>query len=198
MSVAYNSTIEKKILGHLDGWIILTPPNDDSTNNDVDIVSTEDTESETIESIDVTENIESTNDDTNCNYVDPFITDFTDYKNNPNKRVLSCEVERFYNEALTKAYMITNRLNVNDLTTIEESFFIDAVCLLTASDLWNKYNIRVNNEDLEDTYVQSYGGLLYNQAMKTLQPFINQRIYTSTSIKAKQDNSDINNSDVWG
>ena len=94
--------------------------------------------------------------------------------------------------------MITNRLNVNDLTTIEESFFIDAVCLLTASDLWNKYNIRVNNEDLEDTYVQSYGGLLYNQAMKTLQPFINQRIYTSTSIRAKQDNSDINNSDVWG
>ena len=108
-----------------------------------------------------------------------------------------CEVEAFYEQALNKAFMLTNRLNVDDLTSIERDIFIDGVCLWTASDLWNKYNIRVNNEDMEDTYIQSYGGLLYNQAIKTLNPFINQRIFTSTTIKAKENQS---NSDItfWG
>ena len=57
------------------------------------------------------------------------------------------------------------------------------VCLLTASDLWNKYNIRVNNEDMEDTYVQSYGGLLYKQAVTILNSFINQRVSNLSSKK---------------
>ena len=63
---------------------------------------------------------------------------------------------------------------------------MNGVCLLTASDLWNKYNIRVNNEDMEDTYIQSYGGLLYQQSITILNTFINQRITSLTSIKNKE------------
>lgn len=186
MSVEYNNEIETKILSHLDGWVLYTP----STEDDQDSADDNTTLwTETTESV--------LSDDSEVDVIDPFIDNVELYKNNPNKRVTSTEVETFYNEALNKTYLLTNRLNINDLTSIEEGLFIDGVCLWTASDLWNKYNIRVNNEDLEDTYIQSYGGLLYNQAMKTLNPFINQRIFTSTSIKAKENQS---NSDItfWG
>ena len=91
--------------------------------------------------------------------------------------------------------MHTNRLNVEDLSELEEEMFIKGVCLLAASDLWNKYNIRVNNEDMEDVYVQSYGGLLYKQALNILNSFINQRVFTLTSIKAK--NNACNNGGAW-
>lgn len=122
--------------------------------------------------------------------VQAFINDISEYKNNPNKRVTSNEVEAFYETALQKSYAYCNRLNVDDLSSIEEEMFIKGVCLLTASDLWNKYNIRVNNEDLEDVYVQSYGGLLYKQAINILNSFINQRINTLTSIKSKNEKCD--------
>ena len=189
MSVEYNNEIETKILSHLDGWVLYTPSTEDDQDSTDD--NTTLSETETIEPV--------LSDDSEVDVIDPFIDNVELYKNNPNKRILSSEVESFYNEALVKAYVLTNRVYVEDLTSIEESFFIDGVCLWTASDLWNKYNIRVNNEDLEDTYIQSYGGLLYNQALKTLNPFINQRVYTSTSLKSKesQSNSDIT-SNIWG
>lgn len=137
--------------------------------------------------------LDSTENDTG--EVDPFIEDITLYKDNPNKKVTIKEVEDFYKDALNKAYAYTNRLNVEDLTSIEEKMFIKGVCLLAASDLWNKYNIRVNNEDMEDTYVQSYGGLLYKQSMNILHSFINQRITNLTSLrkKMKEESSD----NIW-
>ena len=115
--------------------------------------------------------------------VQPFIDDIIEYTDNPNKKITSAEIQRFYEEALQKAYMYTNRLNVEDLTSLEEGMFIKGVCLWSASDLWNKYNIRVNNEDMEDTYVQSYGGLLYKQAVNILDTFINQRVFTLSNLK---------------
>lgn len=137
--------------------------------------------------------LDSTENDTG--EVNPFIEDVSEYKDNPNKKVTSKEVEDFYENALEKAYIHTNRLNVDDLTSVEEEMFIKGVCLLTASDLWNKYNIRVNNEDMEDTYVQSYGGLLYKQSMNILHSFINQRITNLTSLrkKMKEESSD----NIW-
>lgn len=166
----YNNDIEDKILGHLDGWVLFEPSDTDDQQTD------------------------TTNSD--CDIVDPFIQDFTSYKNNPNKRVTYCELEAFYEQALNKAYVLTNRLNVDDLSPVERDIFIDGVCLWTASDLWNKYNIRVTNEDMEDAYVQSYGGLLYQEAMTTLHPFINQRVMTSTSLRQKREAN--NNNSVWG
>lgn len=166
MTVEYNSEIEEQILSHLDGWEIKaepTPSNANSTGS------------------------------TNTGEVQPFITEVTTYQDNPNKKVTSEEVENFYTIALDKAYVFCNRLNVDDLTSIEEAMFVKGVCLLAASDLWNKYNIRVNNEDMEDVYIQSYGGLLYKQAMNILHSFINQRVTGLSSLK----NQNNNNDNIW-
>lgn len=118
--------------------------------------------------------------------VDPFMSS-SELDAKANKVITSTECQMFYEETLDMAFMHTNRLNIDDLTTIEARTFIRAVCKWTASNLWNKYNIRVNNEDLEDTYVQSYGGLLYHSALKSLQPFINQRITSMSSFTNSDD-----------
>lgn len=122
--------------------------------------------------------------------INPFMTT-SELQQKANKVITRAECRIFYEEALDMTYMHTNRLNIEDLTEIEARTFIRAVCKWTASNLWNKYNIRVNNEDLEDTYIQSYGGLLYKSAIKSLQPFINQRIRNLTSIAGKSDEDDI-------
>lgn len=124
--------------------------------------------------------------------VEPFMTS-EEVTNKTNKTITSTECQLFYEEALDQSYMYTNRLNIDDLTEIESRMFIRGVCKWAASNLWNKYNIRVNNEDMEDTYIQSYGGLLYKSALKILQPFINQRINSSSSINKDTESS----RDVW-
>lgn len=167
MTVEYNNEIEQQILSHLDGWVASTEP----INDDTEPLDTEPTDDD----------------------IQPFINDIGSYVDNPNKRVKSGEIEGFYKLALKKAYVHCNRLNVDDLSSIEEEVFIKGVCLLTASDLWNKYNIRVNNEDMEDTYIQSYGGLLYKQAMNILNSFINQRVATFTTLKKKHKKND----NIW-
>ena len=94
------------------------------------------------------------------------------------------------------AYIHTNRLNIDDLNPVEARMFIRGVCKWCASNLWNKYNIRVNNEDMEDTYVQSYGGLLYKSALKTLQPFINQKVAGMSSFNSNIDDDDFDKN-IW-
>jgi hypothetical protein len=108
-----------------------------------------------------------------------------EFNHKANKVITKTECKLFYEETLDNAFMHTNRLNIDDLSEVESRIFIRAVCKWTASNLWNKYNVRVNNEDLEDTYVQSYGGLLYSSAMKALQPFINQRVSSMINISNK-------------
>ena len=128
----------------------------------------------------------------NVDNIDPFMTS-VEAQNKANKVITNVECQLFYEEALDLAYMHTNRLNIDDLTSVEANVFIRAVCKWAASNLWNKYNIRVNNEDMEDTYIQSYGGLLYKSALKTLQPFINQRV---TGISGFNKDNDCD-SDIW-
>ena len=123
------------------------------------------------------------------NEINPFMTR-TELQTKANKVITSTECELFYEETLDMAYMHTNRLNIDDLSEVETRAFIRAVCKWTASNLWNKYNIRVNNEDMEDTYVQSYGGLLYKSALNALQPFINQRVMAMSNIKNKDNDDD--------
>lgn len=164
MTTEYDETKREQIITNLDGWEVILT--DDPTQTDVE----------------------------NDGDVSAFITDYNEYANKPNKSVKDFEVEKFYYQSFDKALAYCNRWNVDDLTPTELELFIKGVCLLTASDLWNKYNIRVNTEDMEDTYVQSFGGLLYKQAMMILKSFVNQRVSNLSQYKKR--NND-NNNGTW-
>ena len=193
--VTYNCDIENMIISNLDGWVIEPPvttsdvdqetETETEVENEPDITSDETTETETTE----TETTTTTETDPGVN---PFMTS-QELQTKANKVITRAECKLFYEETLDMAYMHTNRLNIDDLTVVEARVFIRGVCKWTASNLWNKYNIRVNNEDMEDTYVQSYGGLLYKSALKTLQPFINQRITAMSNINTNNDDDN----DIW-
>ena len=179
---AYDATINEErkelILSYLDGWRLeTTEPNEEE--EDVSSI----TEEENTSSINEEANTPSTENDTSSNVneeviprIDPFVTNEEFNTNSANKVITDTEIETAYDFALNKALTFTNRLNIDTLTTVEGDLFCKYVCIWTASDLWNKYNIRVTNEDMEDTYVQSYGGLLYKQAVNGLTPFILQKI----------------------
>ena len=169
--VSYSDDIRNLIISNLDGWIVDVPERvvDGTVYDNEEGVEGNDTE--------------TTSD------ITPFLTS-TELENKANKVITDNECRLFYEEALDQSFIHTNRLNIDDLTEIESRMFIRGVCKWAASNLWNKYNIRVNNEDMEDTYIQSYGGLLYRSALKILHPFINQRINSSSSIN-KSDK------DVW-
>ena len=176
--VTYDSDIANMIIANLDGWTIETIP-----EPEVEVSAASETE---------VENTTETTTETEDTDINPFMTT-TELQAKANKVITNAECKLFYEEALDMAYMHTNRLNIDDLTSTEMKIFIRAVCKWAASNLWNKYNIRVNNEDMEDTYIQSYGGLLYKSALKMLQPFINQRITAMKNISNKNDNDN----DIW-
>lgn len=176
--VTYRSDIEKWILANLDGWVIEDPTPSTPTTVSSEVTGNSDNNTEN-----TTEN--------NTSGVNPFMTQ-SELERKANKVITSNECQLFYEETLDMAYLHTNRFNIDDLSKVEARAFIRAVCKWTASNLWNKYNIRVNNEDLEDTYVQSYGGLLYKSALKNLQPFILQKITAMSNI-IDTDNDD----DTW-
>lgn len=187
---SYNSNVREMIIANLDGWQVTDiPPAPPEPEEPIEPIS--DNGSETVEPTDTTDDTLEPTETETTNDIDPFMTT-TEIQNKPNKKITDNECRLFYEEALDLAYMHTNRLNIDDLTSVEAKVFLRAVCKWAASNLWNKYNIRVNNEDLEDTYIQSYGGLLYKSALKTLQQFINQRVRHLSS--NKKDNAD---EDVW-
>lgn len=123
--------------------------------------------------------------------INPFMTS-DEVKHKANKLITEQECMFFYEEALDLSLSYTNRLNIDDLNSVESRMFIRAVCKWAASNLWNKYNIRVNNEDMEDTYVQSYGGLLYHSAIRTLDSFINKRLSGLNTVNERLNNNPIN------
>lgn len=93
--------------------------------------------------------------------------------NGDNKKVYLSEVMEFYEEAELEAELITGQLPA-DLNELGTSLFNNGVYLLTASNLWNKYNVRVNEKNTEGEYIPSYGGLLYSRALKKLKPLTKQ------------------------
>lgn len=136
----------------------------------------------------IEEPVTPNNSSENNDELDPFLTD----SSVPNKKVSCSEVQALYGLTVTKALMYCNRLNIDDLDTTTASFFIDGLCYWTASSLWQKYNIRVTNDDLEDQYIQSYGGLLYKQGKDILDRFIVTRI---SNYHGKQRSND--DDSVW-
>ena len=93
--------------------------------------------------------------------------------NGDNKKVYLSEVMEFYEEAELEAELLTGQLPA-DLNELGTSLFNNGVYLLTASNLWNKYNVRVNEKNTEGEYIPSYGGLLYSRALKKLKPLTKQ------------------------
>ena len=185
--VSYSDDIRNLIIANLDGWTVDVPEPiiDETITDNEETIEDNDTETQIVSD-------EISSETTESRDITPFMTS-TEIQTKANKTISDNECRLFYEEALDLAYVHTNRLNIDDLTSVEARMFIRAVCKWTASNLWNKYNIRVNNEDMEDTYIQSYGGLLYKSALKTLQQFINQRI---TGLITNNDD-DLNNKDVW-
>lgn len=145
-ALTYSEEIGQKIIGLLDNWVIEEP---------------------------VTPNKSSENTNNETGSIEPFIEDCTP---TPNKTITGAEAESFFNLTVTKALMYCNRLNIDDLDTVTSAFFLDGVVYWTASSLWQKYNIRVANDDLEDQYIQSYGGLLYKQGKDILDRFVVTKI----------------------
>lgn len=74
------------------------------------------------------------------------------------------------------------------LNHLLREFFLSGVYKLTASRLWQKYNIRVSNENLEDVYIESYGGKLERESVKILKKFT---INETRGLKKKR-NQDVN------
>jgi len=114
--------------------------------------------------------------------INPFITTEEFQTDSANKTITRAEMEKFYLNALNKALVFTNRLNIDEVTQVEGDLFIMYVCKWTASDLWNKYNIMVNETDMEATPSPSYGGVLYKQAVTGLKPFILTNLTTHTRL----------------
>ena len=195
-NVAYSIEIQNMILANLDGWQVETVEDEtvetiDDNDDDVvdnDVVDENNNTTNDIEDVETETPIENSI----STDINPFMT-VEEATTKPNKLITSTECQLFYEEALDLAYAHTNRLNIDDLTSVEARIFTRAVCKWAASNLWNKYNIRVNNEDMEDTYVQSYGGLLYKSALKTLQQFVNQRITNLSGFSKNKDTDD----DIW-
>lgn len=121
--------------------------------------------------------------DIKSNTQDPFLTN---EPVRPNKIITHNELETFYDNAVVKSLMYIVRTNVDDFSNVEVKMLNTGICYIAASDIWNKYNIRVNNEDMTDTYIQSYGGLLYNQGLKILDTFLEQKV---TGLVRKQNNN---------
>ena len=111
--------------------------------------------------------------------LEPFLdTDNPDaLKNiNTNHNVTVDEVKHFYDSAFDEALTYTNRLDIDDLNEVLIGIFMGAVYKLAASNLWNKYNIQINNDAMEGTYVVSQGGRLYKKACNILDKFVRRNL----------------------
>lgn len=114
--------------------------------------------------------------------INPFITTEEFKIESANKKITLTELMSFYYSSLNQAFIYTNRLDIDNLTDIEGDLFIQGVCHLCASNLWQKYNIMVDNSDMEATPSTSYGGILYKQAMNILHPFVRSKIIGMRSL----------------
>ena len=98
------------------------------------------------------------------------------------KQVSSDEVLSFYR--ITTSYVLSY-LNRDELPTkiigeleVTDPIVLDAVAMWTAGRLWNKYNVRVNNNE-DETNTFGYGDKLVIQAKEILKPYkyFNMKVY---------------------
>lgn len=87
---------------------------------------------------------------------------------NANKYITSTEIIAFYTD-IKDEYTSTQRLP--EITKVEK-----LLCKITAGRLWNKYNILVNDNDMEDSTPDRYGSKLINEAEKKLTYYTPQTV----------------------
>lgn len=92
---------------------------------------------------------------------------------NKNRIITLKELQRTFNNSIDDALIETNYITFESVPDGYKRFFMNQVYKLTASDLWNKYNIQKNNNEMEDAYISSYGGKLYRSAMDKLEKIRN-------------------------
>ena len=102
--------------------------------------------------------------------------------NHVNKKLSLLEVELIYESSLNYAQNYTKRL-LNTFDEVNKELFLNAVYVLTASNLFAKYNLKVNNNQEEDTTPQSRAGVLYSQAIKQLESHKISTVKTRKTIK---------------
>lgn len=94
------------------------------------------------------------------------------------KKVSSSEVLAFYR--ITTSYVLSY-LNRTELPTVTEvvddeevevtdPIVLTGIAMWTAGKLWQKYNVRVNNNE-DDTNILGYGDKLVIQAKELLKPY---------------------------
>ena len=94
------------------------------------------------------------------------------------KKVSSDEVLSFYR--ITTSY-VKSYINQSELPTVTEivedeeievtdPIVLDALSMWTAGRLWQKYNVRTNNQE-DETNILGYGDKLVIQAKEILKPF---------------------------
>lgn len=94
------------------------------------------------------------------------------------KKVSSEEVLTFYHICVHYAKSYMNRMELptipmpveNDILEIVDPIVEDAIIMWTAGKLWQKYNVRVNNNE-DDTNTLGYGDKLVIQAKEMLKQF---------------------------
>ena len=94
------------------------------------------------------------------------------------KKVSSTEVLTFYR--ITTSY-VKSYINQSELPTVTEivedeeievtdPIVLDALSMWTAGRLWQKYNVRTNNQE-DETNILGYGDKLVIQAKEILKPY---------------------------
>ena len=94
------------------------------------------------------------------------------------KKISSYEILTFYEITSSYALSYLNRTEFptrlkkveNSEVEVIDPIVNDALCMWTAGKIWQKYNIRVNNNE-DDTNTLGYGDKLVIQAKEMLKPY---------------------------
>jgi len=102
------------------------------------------------------------------------------------KKISSYEILTFYEITSSYALAYLNRTEFptrlkkveNSEVEVIDPIVNDAVCMWTAGKIWQKYNVRVNNNE-DDTNTLGYGDKLVIQAKEMLKPYkyFNMKVY---------------------
>ena len=102
------------------------------------------------------------------------------------KKISSYEILTFYEITSSYALSYLNRTEFptrlkkveNSEVEVIDPIVNDALCMWTAGKIWQKYNVRVNNNE-DDTNTLGYGDKLVIQAKEMLKPYkyFNLKVY---------------------